>query len=248
MQESISQRDFYGKKDMHYMANQSIETPTWEELEHNQHLELLEQMFHAEMMGNIMHMHQAIRQPDAAEFVKAMVKEINAHVEKKHWILIKRSKVPTNADVIPAVWSMRRRRDLTANVTTKYKARLNIHGGKQVYGMNYYETYAPVVTWYTICLVVTMSTLFNLALRQIDFVLAYTQAHFETELYMELPQGIETKYGTSKDYVVKLLANLYGQKQAGRVWNQYLVKNYKVLDSSNQRWMSLYSTTTMLSL
>ncbi|KAL7457129.1 hypothetical protein ACHAXS_000396, partial [Conticribra weissflogii] len=41
---------------------------------------------------------------------------------------------------------------------------------------------------------------------------------------MELPQGIETKYGNSKDYVLKLLANLYGQKQAGRVWNQYLVK------------------------
>ncbi len=82
------------------MANQSIETPTWEELEHDQHLELQERMrhpiaFHAEMMGNIMHMHQAIQQPVAAEFVKAMVKEINAHVEKKHWVLIKRSKVPS---------------------------------------------------------------------------------------------------------------------------------------------------------
>jgi len=40
---------------------------------------------------------------------------------------------------------------------------------------------------------------------------------------MELPPGIETKHGHSKDYVLKLLANLYGQKQAGRVWNQYLV-------------------------
>eukprot|EP00804_Cyclotella_cryptica_P003946 CCRYP_020907-RA/>CCRYP_020907-RA protein AED:0.05 eAED:0.17 QI:0/-1/0/1/-1/1/1/0/126 len=40
---------------------------------------------------------------------------------------------------------------------------------------------------------------------------------------MELPPGIETKHGNSKDYVLKLLANLYGQKQAGRVWNQYMV-------------------------
>ncbi|KAL7459983.1 hypothetical protein ACHAXS_000454 [Conticribra weissflogii] len=40
---------------------------------------------------------------------------------------------------------------------------------------------------------------------------------------MELPQGIETKYSISKDHVLKLLANLYGQKQAGSVWNQYLM-------------------------
>ncbi|KAL7454296.1 hypothetical protein ACHAXS_000324 [Conticribra weissflogii] len=40
---------------------------------------------------------------------------------------------------------------------------------------------------------------------------------------MELPQGIKRKYGTSKDCILRLVANLYGQKQAGRVWNQYLV-------------------------
>jgi hypothetical protein len=61
------------------------------------------------------------------------------------------------------------------------------------------------------------------SMRQIDFILAYLQAPVEHDLYMELPPGIETKHGNSKDYVLKLLANLYGQKQAGRVWNQYLV-------------------------
>ena len=41
-------------------------------------------------------------------------------------------------------------------------------------------------------------------------------------MYMELPKGIETKYGNGKTHVLKLLKNLYGQKQAGRVWNQFL--------------------------
>ena len=41
---------------------------------------------------------------------------------------------------------------------------------------------------------------------------------------MELPQGIETVKGNSKDYVLKLLKNIYGQKQAGRVWNSFLVE------------------------
>jgi hypothetical protein len=40
---------------------------------------------------------------------------------------------------------------------------------------------------------------------------------------MELPQGIKTATGNSKDYVLKLLKNIYGQKQAGRVWNSFLV-------------------------
>jgi hypothetical protein len=40
---------------------------------------------------------------------------------------------------------------------------------------------------------------------------------------MELPQGIQTKHGNSKEYVLKLEKNIYGQKQAGHVWNSFLV-------------------------
>ena len=53
--------------------------------------------------------------------------------------------------------------------------------------------------------------------------MAYPQAPIEMDMYMELPQGIETRYGNSNDHVLKLLRNIYGQKQAGRDWNQYLV-------------------------
>jgi hypothetical protein len=42
-------------------------------------------------------------------------------------------------------------------------------------------------------------------------------------MYMELPTGIHTKHGNSKDHVLKLLANIYGQEQAGHVCNSYLV-------------------------
>jgi hypothetical protein len=45
--------------------------------------------------------------------------------------------------------------------------------------------------------------------------LAYTQADIEFDMYIELPMGIETKYGNGKMHVLKLLKNLYGQKQAG---------------------------------
>ena len=142
MQDSVSQRSFYGKSGMHYMGNKA-QTSNLEDAEeqyikeHDEHLSLQERMrhpiaFHAEMMGDIMYFHQALQQPDAGEFVKAVIKERNGHIENKRWKLIKRSEVPKDVDVIPSVWSMRRKRNLTTNEVTKYKSRLNLHGGKQV--------------------------------------------------------------------------------------------------------------------
>jgi hypothetical protein len=66
--------------------------------------------------------------------------------------------------------------------------------------------------------------------RQLDFVLAYTQADIERDLYMKLPAGFTLPDRTiteqdRKDYVLKLEKNLYGQKQAGRVWYLHLKKN-----------------------
>jgi hypothetical protein len=89
--------------------------------------------------------------------------------------------------------------------------------------MNYYETYVPVVTWFAIRLLIVFGILFDWALCQVDFVMAYPQAPIEMDMYMELPTGIHTKHGISKDHVLKLLTNIYGQKQAGRVWNSYLI-------------------------
>ena len=62
-----------------------------------------------------------------------------------------------------------------------------------------------------------------ISLRQVYFIQAHPQASIDTNMYKELPKGIETHHGSSKDHVLMLLANLYGQKQAGRVWNSYLV-------------------------
>jgi hypothetical protein len=118
---------------------------------------------------------------------------------------------------------MQRKCNLTTNKIIKHKARLNLRGGKQVFGMNYFKTYAPVVTWFAIRLVMVMGIIFNWALHQVDFIMAYPQAPVEMDIYMELPQGIQTETGNSKDHVLKLLKNIYGQKQAGRVWNSFLM-------------------------
>jgi hypothetical protein len=93
--------------------------------------------------------------------------------------------------------------------------------------VNYFETYSPVVTWAAVRIMTTLALLSNWHTRQCDFLLAYPQAPIEFYLYMELPKGIQLSNGSSKTHVLKLIKNLYGQKQAGRVWNQHLARGLK---------------------
>jgi hypothetical protein len=70
---------------------------------------------------------------------------------------------------------------------------------------------------------IVFGIIFCWALWQVDFVMVYPQAPIRSDIYMELPQGIKTATGNSEDHVLKLLKNIYGLKQAGRVWNSFLV-------------------------
>ena len=75
---------------------------------------------------------------------------VEAHVKNKHWELVHRDQVPPDTDILLEIWAMRQKRNLMTNKVKRQKARLNIHGGKQVYGANYYEAYATVITWFAI--------------------------------------------------------------------------------------------------
>jgi hypothetical protein len=108
---------------------------------------------------------------------------------------------------------MKRKRDLATQEVYKYKARLNVHGGQQEHGVNYFETYSPVVAWFSLRTLLTLSILNGWYTRQIDFILAYPRAPIEFDMYMELPKGVEMKDGNRKTHVLKLLKNLYGQNQ-----------------------------------
>ncbi len=128
---------------------------------------------HAEMIGDIMYLQQALKQPDAKEFVQAIIKEVNGHVVSNNWMLQNQSNVPENVQIVPSVWSLQCKRDLATNEVKSHKARLNLHGGKQVCRMNYFETYAPVVTWFAIRLMIIFGIIFCWALQQVDFIMAY---------------------------------------------------------------------------
>jgi patatin-like phospholipase/acyl hydrolase len=108
-----------------------------------------------------------------------------------------------------------------------------VDGSKQKYGIHYDETYSPVVQWSSTRFLLIQALLNNWYTHQIDFVLAYAQAPVERELYMEIPKGVNLESADCKDYVLKLLKNLYGQKQAGRVWYNHLVNGLFIAQQMN---------------
>ncbi len=101
-----------------------------------------------------MYLQQVLKQPNAKEVVQVVIKEVNGHMDSNNWMPQKRSNIPEDVQIVPSLWSLQRKHDRTKNKVKSHKARLNLHGRKQVYRMNYFETYAPVVTWYTIRLMI----------------------------------------------------------------------------------------------
>jgi hypothetical protein len=167
--------------------------------------------------------HQAMREPDRKEFESGMEKEINDQFENGSFTVILRSEVPDGCIILPAVWQMRRKRDARTGRIKKYKARLNIDGSRMKYGEHYNETYSPVASWNSVRMLLTMTAVHGWHTKQIDFVQAFAQAPVERTLYMKVPAGVKIDGdGDAKDYVLKIHRNIYGQKQAGRVWNKYL--------------------------
>jgi hypothetical protein len=75
---------------------------------------------------------------------------------------------------------------------------------------------------------------------------AFPQADIERELYMKLPAGFSIEQMTlseeeKKDHVLKQIKNLYGQKQAGRVWYQHLRKKLIILGFKPSEMTNVYS-------
>jgi hypothetical protein len=110
-----------------------------------------------------------------------------------------------------------------------------VHGGKQQHGVNYWVTYTPVVNWSTVQLTMILSILKGFKCRQVDFVQAFTQAPLDCPMYMEIPAGYsindsqlvftgEANKSTDKTYVLKLLRNRHGLKQAGYNWYNTLTE------------------------
>ena len=131
-----------------------------------------------------------------------MIKEVRDREKREHWMVIDRSTLPPGTRTILSIWSFKRNRFPDGRII-KHKARLCAHGGMQC-GIDYWETYAPVVNWISVRALLTISQVHNLPSRSIEFVLAFPQTYIKDDVYMEVPVGIELESGNRKTKVLKL--------------------------------------------
>lgn len=102
----------------------------------------------------------------------------------------------------------------------RFKARLVARGFSQQFGVDYEETYAPVMKYKTLRILLALVAARDLTLELIDVQTAYLNAELKEVVYMQQPEGYEQ--GSPKEYVCRLLRAIYGLKQAGREWNAHL--------------------------
>ncbi len=161
------------------------------------------------------------------EFLDAMqveIKELEAH---NTWIVVKMSEVPKSANILPCTWVFRIKRYPDGRLR-KFKARICARGDKQIEGVDYDETYSPVVSWSTVRLLLVLTTKFGWKTRQVDFSNAFVQAKLKEQVYMKVPaMFVDSERGPDEEVVLKLNKSLYGLVQAPKTWFEHLKANFE---------------------
>ncbi|WVZ79985.1 hypothetical protein U9M48_027505 [Paspalum notatum var. saurae] len=119
--------------------------------------------------------------------------------------------IPTPPRVFPVgfKWVFVRKQNEN-NEAVRYKARLVAQGFTQRLGIDFNETYSPVMSGITFRYLISLAIQNHLSMQLMDVVTA--------DLYGSLDSDIYMKATKRNMYCVKLQKSLYGLKQSGRMW------------------------------
>ena len=142
---------------------------------------------------------------------KAMRAEIDALEKNGTWTLVP---APRHKKPLGSKWVYKIKRKSDGSIE-RYKARLVIFGNHQVEGIDYNETFAPVVKLTTVRTLLAVAAARSWELHQMDVHNALLHGDLDEEVYMRLPPGFTA---SRPDVVCRLKKSLYGLRQAPRCW------------------------------
>ncbi|WVZ49109.1 hypothetical protein U9M48_000490 [Paspalum notatum var. saurae] len=157
---------------------------------------------------------QALSSP---EWKQAMDVEYSALMRNHTWELVPPKK---GINLIDSRWVFKVKKKADGSVE-RLKARLVAKGYKQRYGVDYLDTFCPVVKTTTIRVILSLAISRGWSMRQIDIQNAFLHGVLEEEVYMKQPPGYCDPDRPS-DYICRLKKALYGLKQAPRAWHSRL--------------------------
>lgn len=158
----------------------------------------------------------AMGSADRDRWKAAMDKEMDSQRTLTTWTTVPRSSVPAHARILGSKWVYKVKRG-AAGEALRWKARVVAKGFMQRFGIDYNETFAPVMSYKTLKILLAIAAFYDCEIFQFDVETAFLHATLTDEIYMDLPDG----YGTP-DHVAKLNKAIYGTKQAPFEWNSEL--------------------------
>ncbi|CAM8910542.1 unnamed protein product [Rhodiola kirilowii] len=141
-----------------------------------------------------------------------MEDELRALKQTNTWNLVPK---PTEANVVGCKWIFKTKHKSDGSID-KHKARLVARGFTQQFGIDYLDTFSPVVKPETIRLVLAIAVSRGWSLRQIDVRNAFLHGHLDQTIYMKQPPGFEDPQRPT--HVCRLNKAIYGLKQSPRAW------------------------------
>lgn len=153
----------------------------------------------------------AISREDAHLWKKAMDEEMLSLTKNQAWEL---EELPKDRSAVSCKWVFKSKLK-PDGIIERYKARLVARGFHQTKGVDYFETFSPVVRYESVRTVLAMAAKFDMEIVQFDIKTAFLNSPLEESIYMHQPEGYED--GTNR--VCHLKRSLYGLKQASRIWN-----------------------------
>ncbi|KAJ4767348.1 polyprotein [Rhynchospora pubera] len=146
----------------------------------------------------------------------AMRSELKALDQNKTWVLVP---APTNHNVVGCKWIFKTKRKADGSIE-RYKARLVAQGFTQEEGVDYFDTFSPVIRPTTIRIVLSLALSHHWPIRQLDVNNAFLNGDLLETVYMRQPPGFVNPQLPS--HVCLLKKAIYGLKQSPRAWFQTL--------------------------